>query len=204
MAYACTPHATVFRCNVDMLKLIQIGLCLTNENGELPSINGELCLWQFNFRHVSVTYIDIPHQHHLSTHREFRLADDLYAQDSIDLLRQSGINFAQNEARGIEVQQFGELLMSSGIVLNEDVCRCMVVVGHSMQHDSHPLQVRWITFHSGYDFGYLLKALTCQPLPDTEDEFFQLLKVRMVNTYTCIANNNLHLRFISPTSSTSR
>jgi hypothetical protein len=44
----------------------------------------------------------------------------------------------QNEARGIDVQRFGELLMSSGIVLNEDI--------------------RWITFHSGYDFGYLLKV----------------------------------------------
>lgn len=44
----------------------------------------------------------------------------------------------QNETRGIDVQHFGELLMSSGIVLNEDI--------------------RWITFHSGYDFGYLLKV----------------------------------------------
>ena len=53
--------------------------------------------------------------------REFRLADDMYAQDSIELLKQSGINFAQNEARGIEVQRFGEVLMSSGIVLNDEV-----------------------------------------------------------------------------------
>jgi hypothetical protein len=37
--------------------------------------------------------------------------------------------------------------------------------------------VRWITFHSGYDFGYLLKVLTCQPLPQSEADFFELLKV---------------------------
>jgi hypothetical protein len=50
----------------------------------------------------------------------------------------------QNEARGIDVQRFGELLMSSGIVLNEDI--------------------RWITFHSGYDFGYLLKVCSSADL----------------------------------------
>lgn len=41
-----------------------------------------------------------------------------------------------------------------------------------------PLQVRWITFHSGYDFGYLLKLLTCSSLPANEAEFFALLKAR--------------------------
>ncbi len=34
---------------------------------------------------------------------------------------------------------------------------------------------------SGYDFGYLLKILTCQPLPNTEDEFFELLKAYFPN-----------------------
>lgn len=49
------------------------------------------------------------------------MADDMFAQDSIELLKQSGIDFAKMEARGIDVSNFGELLMSSGIVLNEDV-----------------------------------------------------------------------------------
>jgi CCR4-NOT transcription complex subunit 7/8 len=63
----------------------------------------------------------------------FKLTDDVYAQDSIDLLKHSGIDFDKNEARGIDVQKFGEIMMSSGVVLNDDI--------------------RWITFHSGYDFG---------------------------------------------------
>lgn len=45
----------------------------------------------------------------------------MFAQDSIELLKDSGIDFARNEARGIDVHRFGEVLMSSGIVLNDDV-----------------------------------------------------------------------------------
>lgn len=29
----------------------------------------------------------------------------------------------------------------------------------------------------GYDFGYLLKILTCEPLPPNEDDFFHLLYI---------------------------
>eukprot|EP00890_Picochlorum_soloecismus_P006411 jgi/Picsp_1/6771/NSC_04111-R1_protein len=131
-------HYQMLRLNVDMLKLIQLGLTFTDAGGKLPRINNELCVWQFNFR-------------------EFRLNEDMYAGDSIELLKESGIDFAQNEARGIDVRRFGEQLTVSGVVLNEDV--------------------RWITFHSGYDFGYLLKVLTASPLPAEESEFFDLLKL---------------------------
>lgn len=132
------------KINVDMLKLIQLGLTLTDAEGNLPKHNGELCVWQFNFR-------------------GFCLHEDVYAQDSIELLKQSGIDFSTNEARGIDVQRFGEVLMSSGVVLNDEL--------------------KWITFHSGYDFGYLLKVLTNQQLPATEVEFFELLNIYFPNIY---------------------
>lgn len=121
-----------------MLKMIQLGLTFSDAEGNLPRINNELCVWQFNFR-------------------EFRLQEDLYAQDSIELLKQSGIDFAQNESRGVSLEDFGALLVCSGVVLNEDV--------------------RWLTFHSGYDFGYLLRTVTAAPLPSTEADFFELLNV---------------------------
>ena len=53
----------------------------------------------------------------------------MYAQDSIALLRHSGIDFSAHAARGIDTRRFGELLLVSGVVLVPDV--------------------RWITFHSG-------------------------------------------------------
>jgi len=80
----------------------------------------------------------------------------MYAQDSIDLLAKSGIDFKEHDARGIEIEEFGELLTTSGIVLNDNI--------------------KWISFHSGYDYGYLLKVLTCQALPKEEADFFDLLR----------------------------
>uniref|UniRef100_A0A7N0ZT13 poly(A)-specific ribonuclease n=1 Tax=Kalanchoe fedtschenkoi TaxID=63787 RepID=A0A7N0ZT13_KALFE len=125
--------------NVDMLKLIQIGLTFSDEHGNLPTCGTDkYCVWQFNFR-------------------EFDAKKDVFANDSIELLEQCGIDFKKNNEKGIDVNHFGELLMSSGIVLNDGVC--------------------WVTFHSGYDFGYLLKLLTNRKLPDTQAEFFDLIKM---------------------------
>lgn len=115
----------------------------------------------------------------------------MFAQDSIELLKQSGIDFAKMEARGIDVSNFGELLMSSGIVLNEDVSRCQTMslqFAATVSKLPSLQQVKWITFHSGYDFGYLLKVLTCQPLPKTEADFFELLKV---NLLSCLSAHSL-------------
>ncbi|KAI0504746.1 hypothetical protein KFK09_015699 [Dendrobium nobile] len=135
----------MLKTNVDMLKLIQLGLTFADERGNLPTCNtGYGCVWQFNFR-------------------EFDDDRDICASDSIELLRQCGINFKKNREHGIDALRFGELFMSSGIVLNEDV--------------------HWIAFHGSYDFGYLLKLLTCKELPDTREGFFQLMKIYFPTLY---------------------
>lgn len=81
--------------------------------------------------------------------------DDIFAQDSIELLKTSGIDFEKFDKFGIDVQYFGELMMMSGLVLNDEI--------------------KWISFHSKYDFGYLLKTLTCTELPMDEQGFLDLL-----------------------------
>lgn len=121
------------RCNVDLLKIIQLGITLSDDEGNLPP---DVCTWQFNFR--------------------FSLKEDMYAQESIDLLTNSGIDFNRHETEGVDVYEFGELLTTSGLVFSK--------------------KIKWISFHSGYDFGYLIKVLTCNPLPADEDEFFEFLR----------------------------
>lgn len=133
-------HYQTLRCNVDLLKIIQLGITFADERGELAD---DCPTWQFNFK--------------------FNLQEDMYAQDSIDLLTRSGIDFRHHEEHGIEVDAFGELLTSSGLVLLDEV--------------------KWISFHSGYDFGYLLKLLTNAPLPAEEGAFFELLHTFFPSIY---------------------
>lgn len=133
-------HYQTLRCNVDLLRIIQLGLTLADEDGNVVE---DLPVWQFNF--------------------SFNLAEDMYAEDSISLLERSGIRFEEHAKRGIDVLEFGELLTSSGLVLTDEV--------------------KWVSFHSGYDFGYLLKVLTCSALPAEEGEFFKLLKLFFPKIY---------------------
>merc|ERR1719265_1166479 len=91
-------HYQTIRTNAELLKLIQLGLTLSNERGELaPGV----CTYQFNFK--------------------FSLAADIYAQDSIDLLTNSGIDFKRHDEHGIDPVRFAELLMCSGVVLCEEM-----------------------------------------------------------------------------------
>ncbi|KAE8276995.1 CCR4-NOT transcription complex subunit 7 [Larimichthys crocea] len=37
--------------------------------------------------------------------------------------------------------------------------------------------VKWLSFHSGYDFGYLIKILSNANLPEEEVDFFEILRL---------------------------
>lgn len=87
----------------------------------------------------------------------------MYAQDSIELLQNSGLQFKKHEEEGIDPLDFAELMMTSGIVLMDNI--------------------KWLSFHSGYDFGYLLKSLTNHHLPQEESEFFELLRIYFPTIY---------------------
>ena len=66
----------LLRCNVDLLKIIQLGLTFLDKHGNTPS-EGNVTTWQFNFK--------------------FNLTEDMYAEESVDLLRNSGIQFEKHE-----------------------------------------------------------------------------------------------------------
>jgi CCR4-NOT transcription complex subunit 7/8 len=152
-------HYQCLRTNVDLLKVIQIGIALFNEDGEQPPArptstdSADLrrtgnqaplpCAWQFNFK--------------------FSIKEDMYNQTSIESLQQAGIDFALLDRDGIDPHEFASLLIPSGLVCFDNV--------------------RWISFHGGYDFGYLTKLLVCSPLPCDEVEFDRNMKRYFPSTY---------------------
>lgn len=81
---------------------------------------------------------------------------DMGSHEGVELLRQSGIDFMKHEMEGIDPFSFAELLYSSGFVLND--------------------QMNWVTFHSGYDLGYLLSILLNKEVPVEEKGFLKSLR----------------------------
>ena len=86
------------KLNVDSLKLIQLGITLSNEKGEYPTPHRT---WQFNF--------------------EFDYTKDKWSQSSMYLLMSSGIDFNKIKKDGINHKKFIEQMKISGLVLNPDI-----------------------------------------------------------------------------------
>ena len=128
--------------NVDSLKLIQIGMTFTDKEGKFPT-KYKHHTYQFNFK--------------------FDEEKDNFSEESINLLKNNGINFKKLKKNGIKAEKFAEKLISSGLVLNP--------------------KFHWISYHGSHDFAYLLKSLIKDKLPESEEEFMNLLKMYFPNFY---------------------
>ena len=122
------------KSNVDSLKLIQLGITLSDEKGNMPQ---PVNTWQFNLK--------------------FDLTKETHHADSINMLKDAGIKFEFLAEQGIEPLKLAESIISSGLVLNEDI--------------------NWVTFHGSFDFAYLLRLVMNQNLPNNLEGFFHQIKV---------------------------
>lgn len=84
-----------FKCNIDNMKMIQLGLSFTNDAGEHPP---NAHAYQFNFC--------------------FDLGNDLNNEKSIELLRQHNIDFERFRTQGINPKYFSYQLATSGLLCN--------------------------------------------------------------------------------------
>ncbi|KAG1358950.1 putative CCR4-associated factor 1 [Cocos nucifera] len=133
--------------NVELLHVIRITITFFDDAGHLPSSpsgEGCRCVWRFSLR-------------------EFDVDADIADPDAVELLRGQGVDFVELREQGIDGRDFGELLMSSGAVLDDSV--------------------EWITFDGGYDIGFLLRILTGRMLPETREEFFELVNIFFPTLY---------------------
>ncbi|XP_057451082.1 probable CCR4-associated factor 1 homolog 11 [Lotus japonicus] len=89
--------------------------------------------------------------------RDFNVTRDAHAPDSVALLRSQGIDFARNASAGVDSARFARLMMWSGLLRNN--------------------AVSWLTFHSAYDFAYLIKILTRRSLPVRLEDFLRVVRV---------------------------
>jgi CCR4-NOT transcription complex subunit 7/8 len=112
------------------LKVIQIGITLSDDTGKVPE---PISTWQFNFN--------------------FDLDIEKKSQSSILLLQSSGIDFAKLKVKGIPPLYFGEKVTQSGLVLNEKVhwicfhgCYDFAYILKVMMNESLPMN-RDMFFH---------------------------------------------------------
>ncbi|KAG8809846.1 hypothetical protein FRC18_004364 [Serendipita sp. 400] len=89
-------HYQTMRCNVDILKLIQLGIALVNDEGKVA----QDCTWQFNFY--------------------FNTDEDTYEPNSIEALSKAGLDFTRHRSQGIQPADFAELMITSGLVLSDE------------------------------------------------------------------------------------
>ncbi|XP_042449077.1 probable CCR4-associated factor 1 homolog 11 [Zingiber officinale] len=92
----------LIRANVEALRIVQVGLTLSDAAGNLPCAlysDGTYVryVWEFNFR-------------------DFDISRDRYAPSSVELLKANGIDFQKNQIWGIDSCRFAQHLATSGLL----------------------------------------------------------------------------------------
>lgn len=130
-----SKHASAYaayKINVDSLQLIQLGISLSNSAGETPKPHST---WQFNMLFDETT--------------------PLATTNSMNLLREHGIDFPRLSKDGIHPVALSYEIQTSGLIYNRNLT--------------------YVCFHGSSDFGYLTKAVTCNDLPYSKKDFDELL-----------------------------
>lgn len=83
----------------------------------------------------------------------YDLSKEMFNEEHLTMLLQtSQINFAMHMSQGIPHFAFAELMVESGLLLDPSI--------------------NWLSYHLGYDLGFLISLLTNDVLPNEEKDFF--------------------------------
>lgn len=83
----------------------------------------------------------------------YDLNEEMYNEEHLSMLSQtSQINFQLHMSQGIKHFSFAELFIESGLVLDPSI--------------------NWISYHAGYDLGFLVSLVLNKNLPVDEEDFY--------------------------------
>lgn len=86
----------------------------------------------------------------------FDVETDKYQSDSLQLLKDAQIQFDKLPIDGIKINELSDGLLLIGLPVNPKIV--------------------WLSFHGSFDFAYLTKILTGERLPNTVNQFNNLIK----------------------------
>jgi len=137
------------KMNVDKLKVIQVGVSLADEEGNMPP---NVTTWQFNFK--------------------FNINVDEHSKDAIKLLFDAGLKFDLHAKKGIASKHFAEYLIGSGLVMNKDIKWVVFDGGYDFAYLIRMLEGQYlpenetqfynllnIYFPSFYDVKYMVRDM---------------------------------------------
>lgn len=148
-------HWQTLKANVDLTKVLQVSFTFSDPRGIRPK---GICTWRFNF--------------------SFNSSRDFYSKEVVEsLCQQRNLSIRRHMEEGIQPNQFAELLLGSGLVLNEDVHWITYRGTNTLEvrEDGHPgrPEAPHIVLAGLYDLAHLLQMLRGECIPDEVQNFFE-------------------------------